>query len=211
MFSHVFRCGFAAALFAAIAAGPANAASLITQADFVSPTIVTFDGQNGFFPFPSAYSESGATFQAGGAGDSFFLFFDIMDVDGVGALAVSFPTPINRFGFTGNASNPNISNPSTWEVTQTDFFSDSSFTNLVDSFTTVVPINTSPTFYGLQSAVPFQSVRISMTPATGGGGFSPYIDDFRFEANAIPEPASFGLLLPVLAAGALLFMRRRKP
>jgi hypothetical protein len=75
----------------------------------------------------------------------------------------------------------------------------------------VVPISTSPTFYGLQSAVPFQSVRISMTPATGGGGFSPYIDDFRFEANAIPEPASFGLLLPVLAAGALLFMRRRKP
>jgi hypothetical protein len=207
MFSLVLRCGFVAALFVAVAAGTANAASLITQADFVSPTIVTFDGQNGTFTFPTTYSDSGATFQAGGPGQTFYLYLDIMDVNNLDTLNVSFSTPMNRFGFMGNASNPNISNPSSWTVTQTDFFSDSSFTNLVDTYTTPVTIDPSGTFYGLQSTVPFRSVRISVTPVNGG--FSAYLDDFEFEANTVPEPGSFGLLLAAVGAGGLLMIRRR--
>ena len=64
------------------------------------------------------------------------------------------------------------------------------------------------TFFGLeQSAGSFAAVRMVLTPRPDSG-FSPTIDDFRFEATAVPEPSSFGLL--GLGAGGLLLAWRRR-
>ncbi len=52
------------------------------------------------------------------------------------SLAMTFDNGTNRFGFTGNATNPNVNNPQTWRATEVKFFSDSGFSTLIDTHST---------------------------------------------------------------------------
>uniref|UniRef100_Q020K0 PEP-CTERM protein-sorting domain-containing protein n=1 Tax=Solibacter usitatus (strain Ellin6076) TaxID=234267 RepID=Q020K0_SOLUE len=189
----------------------ASGAALIPASSFVQPTVAMFNTPSLNFTAPAAYTESGATFRAGVPGGTLFLFFGILDLASssqnfpAGLFDVSFASPERRFGFVGNSAVPQITNPTTWTVTRVDFFANPDFTGLFESYTTAFPVGTSPTFFGLESAGEFQAVRISLLST--GSGFSPYLDDFRFDNS--PEPGGIWLMGAGLAAVLVGSIRRR--
>jgi hypothetical protein len=195
-----------------LAVSGASGAALIPASSFVQPNIAMFNTPPLNFTAPAAYTESGATFRAGVPGGILFLFFGILDLASssqnfpAGLFDVSFAGPERRFGFVGNSATTDITNPTPWTVTQVDFFANADFTGLFESYTTAFTVGTSPTFFGLESAGEFRAVRISLLSA--GGGFSPYLDDFRFDNS--PEPAGIWLVGAGLAAVLVGSIRRRR-
>jgi hypothetical protein len=194
------------------AVSEASGATLIPLSSFVEPTIVTFTNPpSSSYVSPNAYTEAGATFRAGVPGGILFLYSGILDLAysalsyPAGLLDVSFAGPERRFGFEANPSNADILNPSPWEITRVDFFSNGDFTSLLESYTVGFNVGTSPAFFALESTGEFRSVQIAIL--SGGGGFSPYLDDFRFES--VPEQPSIALLGIGLSA-LLGFVRRRR-
>ncbi len=184
------------------------AATLIPAVNFGSPTVVTF-GTNGSFANPSAYTEAGASFRETGA-FTIYTYSGILDPDVIGdgsaSIDVIFPASMDRFGFLAN---PSVFSSRDFEVTSVTFYSDAAMTSVTESYSTVFAVTAANTFFGLQQeAGSFAAVRLLLTPLSSGGGFSPTIDDFRFEATGVPEPASLGLI--GLGAGCLVLAWRRR-
>jgi hypothetical protein len=151
---------------------------------FPSATIVNFTG-----PSSNPYTEVGTTFS--GPGLSLIVSQGFLVPDGSqGPLAVSFPSPVDRFGLT-SATGGNV-----LAITRIDLFSDSSFVDMVDTFPGPIPIAGLGVFFGVLSTNAFQSVRISTSPITY------LLDDFRFQA-AVPEAKTSGLM--VLSFAVLIF------
>ncbi len=187
-----------------------SAATLIPASSFVQPSVAMFNTPTLNFVAPNAYTEAGATFQAGVPGGILFLYLGILDVaysaqnPPNGLLDVSFAGPERRFGFLGNPTVATITNPTPWTVTRVDFFANADFTSPLESYTTGFSVGTGPTFFGLQSAGEFQAVSITISSA--GGGFSPYLDDFRFDNS--PEPSG-AVLMGAGLLGILIGLVRR--
>lgn len=195
------------ALFVCLAAS-LSAATLIPSTNFNAPTIVTF-GTSGSFTSPSAYTESGASFRATTGGRTIYIYSGILDPAVItynpASIDVIFPSSVDRFGFLANSS---AFESREFDVTSVTFYSDTAMTTVTESYNTVFSVLAADTFFGLeQSAGSFAAVRMVLTPRPDSG-FSPTIDDFRFEATAVPEPSSFGLL--GLGAGGLLLAWRRR-
>lgn len=185
------------------------AATLIPAANFTAPAILTF-GTSGNFTSPAAYTEAGASIRETASGETLYTYSGILDPDVIGggsaSLDVIFPSLMDRFGFIANSS---VFSSRDFDIASVTFYSDTAMTSVTESYTTVFSVTSSDTFFGLQqSAGSFAAVRVVLTPQSGGGGFSPTIDDFRFEATGVPEPASIGLL--GLGAGCLALAWRRR-
>ncbi|MBL8212818.1 MAG: PEP-CTERM sorting domain-containing protein [Bryobacterales bacterium] len=194
-------------LFLSLAAS-LPAATLIPAANFGAPTVVTFSS-SGNFTSPAAYTEAGASFRETASGETIYTYSGILDPDLIGggsaSLDVIFPSLMDRFGFIAN---PSVFTSRNFNIASVTFYSDTAMTSVTESYTTVFSVTSSDTFFGLeQGAGSFAAVRLLLTPQ-GSSGFSPTIDDFRFEATGVPEPASFGLL--GLGAGCLVLAWRRR-
>ncbi len=184
----------------------------INSTDFSSPTVVTFS-TSGTWILGSPYTEAGASFTGGS--DTIYTYLGILDIGFIssagGTLAITLDQPYNRFGFTADPSNPSIGNPVPFGVSSVDFFSSNNFSGTPDSYTTPASLGPNPTFFGLQNTNSFQSLLIHFSAATASG-FSPYLDDFKFEAGTLssgtPEPASLVLIGAGLTAVALLGRRK---
>ncbi|MFN7935929.1 MAG: PEP-CTERM sorting domain-containing protein [Bryobacteraceae bacterium] len=198
---HRFLC-----LFAALAVS-VPAATLIPAANFSAPTTMTFSGSTSATS-PAAYTEAGASIRESNIGHTIYVYSGILDADifSSASLDVRFPSLMDRFGFLANSSAFTSHN---FTISSVTFYSDTAMTSVTETYNTAFNVTSSDTFFGLQQgAGSFAAVRIAMTAATGGGTFSPTIDDFRFEAGAVPEPASLALL--GLGAGSLVIAWRRR-
>jgi hypothetical protein len=190
---------------ALVVSAVASAATLIPVTSFVAPTIVTFPG-NETITNPAVYTESGASFRGTFASQTVYLQDDMFNPNtqrGSVSFDVIFPFAVNRFGFLGNPAA--VGSPSSFDVTEVIFYSDAAMTNAVETYNTLFSI-ASNDFFGLEGASAFAAVRITLNDT--GQGFSPVLDDFRFEASAVPEPASLGLL--AAGAGVLVLAWRRR-
>ncbi|MBS1831046.1 MAG: PEP-CTERM sorting domain-containing protein [Acidobacteria bacterium] len=183
------------------------AATLIPAANFTSPTTMTFNS-SGNFTSPTAYTEDGASIAEATTGVSIFVYSGILDpgVFGSGnAINVIFPSAMDRFGFLANSS---VFSSRNFTISSVTFFSDTAMTSVTETYNTAFNVTGPDTFFGLQQgAGSFAAVRIAMSE-NATSGFSPTIDDFRFEADAVPEPASLALL--GLGAGSLVIAWRRR-
>lgn len=198
---HRFLC-----LFVSLAVS-VPAATLIPAANFNSPTTMTF-GTGGSFTSPAAYTESGASIRESNAGETIYVYGGILDatVFNGALLDVVFPSMVDRFGFLANSS---VFDSRNFTIASVTFFSDAAMTSVTETYSTAFSVTSADTFFGLQQgAGSFAAVRIQLTPESGGGSFSSTLDDFRFEAGAVPEPASLGLL--GLGAGSLVIAWRRR-
>lgn len=162
---------------------------------------------SGSFASPAAYTEAGASIRESNSGVSIYVYSGILDAGIIGgaSLDVIFPSAVDRFGFLAN---PSVFSSRNFHVTSVTFFSDAAMTSVTETYNTTFNVTSADTFFGLQQgAGSFAAVRIVLG-ADGSGGFSPTIDDFRFEAGAVPEPASLALL--GLGAGSLVIAWRRR-
>ena len=194
-------------LFLAIAAS-VPAATLIPEANFNSPAIMTF-GTAGNFTSPAGYTEDGATIRKTNSGSTIYVYSGTLDPDlfpSTTSIDVIFPSLMDRFGFVAN---PSIHTSRNMQIASVTFFSNTAMTSITESYSTAFDVTAADTFFGLQQgAGSFAAVRIVLNSLSGGGSFSPTIDDFRFEAGTVPEPASFALL--GLGAGSLVIAWRRR-
>ncbi|MBS1825955.1 MAG: PEP-CTERM sorting domain-containing protein [Acidobacteria bacterium] len=192
-------------------AGGLHAATLITASDFTSPTVATFTS-NSFSTNPSFYTEAGASFRNSTSGAFFATLGGYLSVStlftnngGTAPLDVVFPSLMDRFGFIGNP-NPNRA---PIQITSVTLYSDTAMTSVTETYTTPFQFLTQGVFFGLQQeAGSFAAARIVFTTVPNTSGNSPTLDDFRFEADSVPEPASLSLL--GFGAGCLVLAWRRR-
>ncbi len=183
-------------------------ATLITAGDFSNPSLVTF-GTSGTFVNPALYTENGASFRATLTGGTLYVYSGVMDpalASSTKSIDVIFGSQVNRFGFLASTLQ---SNSRDFQVDSVLFFSDTAMSNQTESYNTVAAMSIG-SFFGLEGASGFSAVRITMTP-TSFSGFSPLIDDFRFEAtaaNGVPEPSSLAMV--GVGAGFLAMAWRRR-
>lgn len=182
-------------------------ATLITAGDFSNPSLVTF-GAPGTFTNPALYTENGASFRASASADTIYVYNGFMDAAFSGSptsVDVIFDSQVNRFGFISSSAVTSR----TFRVDSVLFFSDMAMSTQTESYNTAATVS-SGNFFGLQGASGFSAVRIGLT-SIGTSGFSPVIDDFRFEAtaaNGVPEPSSLAMV--GVGAGFLAMAWRRR-
>jgi hypothetical protein len=123
-----------------------------------------------------------------------------------GSLYVSLSGPAAQFGFDADQTDGGTTG-APFQVASVEFYSDASFTTLVDTYTgpANVPSNS---FFGLQDSSAFQSVKIDL--ANPGQGFSPYLDDFQVSTASTPEPGTLAMLVlgGICALSLRMILRR---
>jgi PEP-CTERM motif len=210
--------GCLAGLLVLLGAAPTVRASPITEADFVSPTVINFDSITTFTTLSPSTSQpfagQGVLFRGSVTQSSIPAPFTSPShltsgfASGLDYIVrADFTVPVNRVG--------------------ADFFSgfigDSFFVrtyddnlNLIEQFTGTVTLGqfsiSSPAFVGLEEAQNIARVEFVAANTTGLTTF-PRIDNFRFEAGpqpaTVPEPGSL-LLFGGLLAGYVCSRARRR-
>lgn len=203
----------------------------ITETDFVSPELVTFDNVI-HFPFdPSNYTENGAAFGFNGGGLAVVgdvLRWNVRTVP----LGISIDTPISRFGFVHFSQNEDGGIfPIALVIDSITTFADADLAGASETFDFTNGGNQAGAsilqgaFWGVQTDDAFQSLQINFNTFFNDLGFaSPtaVLDDFRYElgappngggggGGAIPEPATAALaILALIAGGVTLSCRHKK-
>ena len=150
---------------------------------------------------PLPYSEDGATFASfSGFASNVLGFNDFLFMSGTGTLRVNFSDPEIRAGFLFN----NSFGTATLSV---QAFSDVLGTLSLGTLALGSFAPNQSGFVGFQADALFSRADISFTVPTQTSSF--FIDDFRFEPTAVPEPAT--MVLTLLGAGWLGRQARRRP
>ena len=192
-----------ALLGTALAAGTASA-TIIGPGDFVSPTLIDFNGAPSG-PIGSFYSGLGVTFAHLDGGNS----YDTGTGAGVSPTATNFftepgypdgvatfSTLVTRVGFYITTNDGD----------DTTVYAYNGVTLVGSEFFNTFGGGAGGSFAGIEFLSGFDRIVIDTT-ATVNGAFA--IDDFRFEGTAVPEPASLALVVTGLFA-AVGARRRRQ-
>ena len=197
-----------AAGLASVVAGSAGAVPIAIDETAFSPTatLITFDGRGFNEPITGQYSGLGVTFSGG-------LYANVLAGDPApsaqnypfGAptlnndITIDFSTAMLRVGF-------DVRTPTTGD-TLTVMISAYSGDTLVSTGDVVFDTSSAWSFAGVEDTGGIDRIVLSaISPATGVDAFA--IDNFRFEAAAIPEPSA-GLLFPAGLLIASSALRRR--
>jgi len=149
---------------------------------------------------PLPYSEVGATFASfSGPLSSVLSFNNFLFMAGSGTLRVNFSAPEIRAGFLFS----NTTNVTTSLLVQA--FSDLAGTQSIGTLALGSFGAGQSGFVGFQGDALFSRADISISLPSPNGSY--FIDDFRFEANAVPEPTT--IVLTLIGVGWLGNQARR--
>ena len=178
-----------------VLAGPVSAASVtpINEGDFSGgATLIDFNTGSGIYP--SGLNISGATF-------SWSQF-----VNGalLGGRAISFDSPINRFGV--REAYPWGDDP----IVGIEFFANADLTGSIASAVSTPGDPVNPAYHAFESDTLFRGVALLYDQFPG----STFIDDVRFEnfdgGAVVPVPAAAWMGLALLAGLGLVQVRRSR-